>query len=517
MTSSPPLPSRPAESMPDRCTMGVEGLDDILHGGLPKDRLYLIQGDPGVGKTTMAMQFLMAGAARGEKGLYITLSETREEIDIVANSHGWNLDNIEFYELSAIEAQIRNDSTSTFFHPSEVELSKMTDALIAEVTKLNPSRVVFDSLSEMRMLAETPLRYRRQILQLKQFFAGRKCTVLLLDDRSSGPGDLQVESIAHGVLAFQRTTPDYGISRRQMSVVKIRGSQFREGYHDFILRKGGMEIFPRLVAGDHHADFDRENFPSGIPRLDSLLGGGLGRGTTNMFMGPPGTGKSTMAVKFAVTAAERGEKARLFVFDETIGTLMDRAFHLGMDLEPHIASGMITIDQVDPAEISPGEMAHRIRKAVEHGARMIVLDSINGYLNTMPVERDLTLQLHELLAYLNQLGVVSIMILAQQGLVGMMQSTVDLTYLADTVVLMRYFEARGEVKQAISVIKKRNGNHERTIREVTVGKDGIILGEPLRELQGVLSGVPSFMHAGHEHEAAEPANLAVPCPPVTQA
>ncbi len=494
-------------------TTGIEGLDNILHGGLPKDRLYLIQGDPGVGKTTMAMQFLMAGAAAGEKGLYITLSETREEIDMVAQSHGWDLDKIDFFELSSIEEQIRQDSTSTFFHPSEVELSRMTDALIAQVTKLNPARVVFDSLSEMRMLAETPLRYRRQILQLKQFFAGRKCTVLLLDDRSSGPGDLQVESIAHGVIAFQRTTPEYGVSRRQMSVVKIRGSQFRDGYHDFILRKGGMVIFPRLVAGDHHRDFARDNFPSGIPRLDSLLGGGLGRGTSTMFMGPPGTGKSTMAVKFAITAAERGEKVQMFIFDETIGTLLHRARHLGMDLEPHIASGMITIDQIDPAEISPGEMAHRIRKGVDKDARMIVLDSINGYLNTMPVERDLTLQLHELLAYLNQLGVVTIMILAQQGLVGMMQSTVDLTYLADTVVLMRYFEARGEVKQAISIIKKRNGDHERTIREISVGIQGIVLGEPLRDLQGVLSGVPSFMHTDHE---PEPANLSVKCPPISQ-
>jgi len=481
--------------------MGVEGLDNILHGGLPRNRLYLIQGDPGVGKTTMAMQFLMAGAAKGEKGLYITLSETKEEIDMVAKSHGWNLENIELYELSSIEQQIRHDSESTFFHPSEVELSQTTDALIAQVTKLNPSRVVFDSLSEMRMLAETPLRYRRQILQLKQFFAGRNCTVLLLDDRSSGPGDLQVESIAHGVLAFQRTTPEYGISRRQMNVVKIRGSLFRDGYHDFILRKGGMEIFPRLVAGDHHRKFVRENFPSGIPHLDSLLGGGLGRGTTTMLMGPPGTGKSTMAVKFALTAAERGEKVLLFIFDETIGTLMDRARHLGMDLEPHVTSGMVVIDQVDPAEISPGEMTSRIRHGVEQqGARMIVLDSINGYLNTMPVERDLTLQLHELLAYLNQQGVVSIMILAQQGLIGVMQSTVDLTYLADTVVLMRYFEARAEVKQAISVIKKRNSNHERAIREITVGKDGIVLGEPLRDLQGVLSGVPSFMQPRQEGE-----------------
>lgn len=479
--------------------MGVEGLDNLLHGGLPKNRLYLIQGDPGVGKTTMAMQFLMAGAAQGERGLYITLSETKEEIDVVANSHDWNLDGIQFYELSSIEAQIRTDSESTFFHPSEVELSKTTEALIAEVSRLNPARVVFDSLSEMRMLAETPLRYRRQILRLKQFFAGKKCTVLLLDDRTSGPVDLQVESIAHGVISFQRTTPDYGVARRQMHVVKIRGSKFREGNHDLTLRKGGMVVFPRLVAGEHHCDFERENFPSGIERLDALLGGGLGRGTSTMFMGPPGTGKSTLAVRFVLSAALRGEKSLMFVFDETVGTLMHRAENLGMDLRPHVASGLIVINQVDPAEISPGEMAHRIGLAVDQNrTRMIVMDSINGYLNAMPTERDLALQLHELLAYLNQQGVVTIMVLAQQGLVGSMQSAVDLTYLADTVVLMRYFEARGEVKQALSVIKKRNGDHERTIREVSVGQSGLKLGEPLREMQGVLTGVPSFLNAPNQ-------------------
>jgi len=478
----------------DRCNMGVEGLDNILHGGLPRNRLYLIQGDPGVGKTTMAMQFLMAGTAQGEQGLYITLSETNEEIDVVAKSHGWDLGGIELYDLSTIESQIRDETESTFFHPSEIELNKTTEALIAQVSRLNPSRVVFDSLSELRMLAESPLRYRRQILRLKQFFAGKNCTVLLLDDRTTGPGDLQVESIAHGVITFQHTTPDYGISRRQMHVQKIRGSKFREGNHDVTLRKGGMTVFPRLVAGDHLRTFVREDFPSGISRLDSLLGGGLGRGTSTMFMGPPGTGKSTLAVRFALTAAERGEKVLLFIFDETVGTLMDRAQKLAMDLQPHVASGLIVIAQIDPAEISPGEMAHRIWQAVEqHEARMIILDSINGYLHTMRAERDLALQLHELLAYLNQQGIVTIMVLAQQGLIGTMQSTVDLTYLADTVVLMRFFETRGQVRQALSVIKKRNGNHERTIREVSVGNEGLILGEPLRELQGVLSGVPSFI------------------------
>ncbi len=478
--------------------MGVSGLDDILAGGLPRNRLYLIQGDPGVGKTTLALQFLLEGVRLGETTLYITLSESKEEIVHVAESHGWDLTAVHLYELSTIEEKIRRGMDSTFFHPAEVELTRTTEALIAEVERLDPSRVVFDSLSEMRMLAETPLRYRRQILQLKQFFAGRKTTVLMLDDRTSGKGDLQVESIAHGVIAMNRMTPAYGVSRRQLNVVKVRGSHFREGHHDFILRKGGMVVFPRLIAGEHHREFARENFPSGISGLDALLGGGLGRGTSTMLMGPPGTGKSTVAAKFALAAAERGEKSLMFIFDETIGTLVHRSAALGMELVPHMESGLITIAQIDPAEISPGELAHAIRHAVdEGGARMIVIDSINGYLNAMPQERDLTLQLHELLAYLNQQGVITLMVLAQQGLIGMMQSAVDLTYLADAVVLMRFYELQGEVKQAVSVMKKRSGGHERTIREIGMNETGIWVGEPLRSLHGVLTGVPNFVSRNH--------------------
>jgi circadian clock protein KaiC len=478
----------------DRCSMGVPGLDAVLGGGLPARRLYLIQGDPGVGKTTLAMQFLMEGARRGEPGLYVTLSETKEEIEVVAQSHGWDLTSIHLYELSTIEEQIRGDSESTFFHPSEVELNRTIGALLAEVERVKPVRVVFDSLSEMRMLADTPLRYRRQILQLKQFFAGRNSTVLFLDDRTSGMHDLQVESIAHGVLCLSSESPEYGVARRQLSVLKIRGSEFREGNHDLILRRGGLVVFPRLVAGEHHREFAREDFPSGIGELDALLGGGLGRGTSSMFMGPPGTGKSTLALRFAVSAADRGEKALLFIFDETTGTLKNRAVQLGMNMEEYVRDGLIGIQQVDPAEISPGELVHRIRQAVvEDEVRMVVIDSINGYLNAMPAERYLTLQLHELLSFLDQQGVITIMVLAQQGLVGPMQSIVDLTYLSDTVVLSRYYESRGEVKKALSVIKKRSGNHERTIREMRIGKNGISLGEPLRDLQGVLTGVPRFV------------------------
>ncbi len=482
-----------------RCTMGIEGLDEVLGGGLPHNRMYLLQGDPGVGKTTMALQFLLEGVRLGEKGLYITLSETKEELEVVAESHGWELNKIHLFELSAIEEKLAGETDNTFFHPSEVELNRTTTVLLDEVERIKPVRIVFDSLSEMRMLAETPLRYRRQILQMKQFFAGRKCTVLLLDDRSSGAKDLQIESIAHGVLGLQIVSPEYGVSRRQLNVKKIRGVKFREGNHDVILRKGGVVVFPRLIAAEHHTTFARECFPSGISELDALLGGGLDRGTSSMFMGPPGTGKSTLATQFAFAAAQRGEKVLLFIFDETIGTLLTRSRQLGINIEPAIQEGLIEIRQIDAAEISPGELAYDIRCAVDAGQmRMVIIDSINGYLNAMPEERYLSLQLHELLAYLNQQGIITIMVLAQQGLIGTMHSAVDLTYLADTVILWRYFEARGSLRQALSVVKKRSGNHERTIREIKVDKGGIHVGSPLKDFQGVLTGVPSF-HKAADH------------------
>ncbi len=484
----------PPHAPPTLCRTGVPGLDEILGGGLPAHRLYLLKGDPGVGKTTLALQFLLEGVGRGETGLYITLSETKEEMDLVARSHGWSLDGLHLFELADKESQLHGATENTFFHPSEVELNRTTKTLLDEVVRINPARVVFDSLSEMRMLADTPLRYRRQILQLKQFLAGRKCTVLFLDDCTSGSDDLQVESIAHGVISLTLTSPDYGSARRRLIVHKIRGQKFCDGYHDVVLREGGLVVFPRLVAAAHRAPVEAECFATGIQELDKLLGGGIDRGTSTMLMGPPGTGKSTLVLKFVHTAATRGEKVLLLVFDETSDTLLRRARHLGMPLDDFVANGLVDLRHIDPAEISPGELGDSIRRGVlDHGVRMVVLDSINGYINAMPAERHLTLQLHELLSFLNQQSVITLMVLAQQGLVGVMSSDVDLTYLADSVVLLRYFEVGGAVRQAISIIKKRSGNHERTIREIFVDAQGIRVGPPLDNFHGVLTGVPSVV------------------------
>lgn len=480
-----------------RCPTGISGLDQVLGGGLPLYRLYLVQGQPGVGKSTLALQFLLEGARRGETVLYITLSETRDEIESVAESHGWDLQKITLFEMSSKNAHLQNEAETTFFHPSEVELNRTTKVLLDEITRCNPARVVFDSLSEMRMLADTALRYRRQILQLKQALAGRKCTVLFLDDLTSAPGDLHVESIVHGVLTITCSAPGFGSSRRQLHVQKLRGVKFCEGLHDLVMLTGGLTVFPRLIAAEHPTTGRSESFASGIAGLDALLGGGIDRGTSTMFMGPPGTGKSTLTLKFAHAAAQRGEKVMLFIFDEITDTLISRARNLGMDLDKHVNDGLVIIRQIDPAEIAPGELAHHIRHAVLHeNVRVVVIDSINGYMNAMPEERHLNLQLHELLSFLNQQGVITIMVLAQQGLVGQMQSGVDLTYLADTVLILRYFEAQGAVKQAISVIKKRTGNHERTIREFRVHAGGIEVGAPLVNMHGVLTGVPTFENTG---------------------
>jgi circadian clock protein KaiC len=426
--------------------------------------------------------------------LYVTLSETSEELAAAAASHGWSLDGITLRELVASEESLRPDDQYTMFHPSEMELSETTRTILADVDRIKPQRVVFDSLSELRLLAGNPLRYRRQILALKQFFVGRSCTVLFLDDLTSKDVDLQVQSIAHGVVRLEQLNPEYGAERRRLLVSKYRGVRFRGGYHDFLIRRGGLEVFPRLVAGDHPHRSVMEKLPSGNAELDGLLGGGIELGTSTLIVGAAGTGKSSLAAQFVAAAAGRGQNAALFLFDESLPTLLSRSAGLGIDLERHVESGVVTVQQVDPAELSPGEFAHAIRRAVEReNARVVVIDSLNGYLNAMPEERFLVIQLHELLSFLGRAGVATLLISAHQGLVGgQMISPVDATYLADAVVLLRYFEIRGEIRQAISVVKKRGSAHERTIREFRLEPGRISVGEPLRDFRGVMTGVPIY-------------------------
>jgi len=483
----------------ERCVSGVEGLDDILGGGLSRDCFYLIQGDPGSGKTTLALQFLLEGLERGESAFYVTLSETRGELLKVAKSHGWSLDQIPLMELSAIERLLRPEAQTTVFRPSEMELNQISKLLIDEAEKTRPRRVVFDSLSEFRLIAETPLRYRRELLNLKQHFARFKSTVLLLDDKSGAGVDQHILSLSHGVVEMEQLSPDYGVSRRRLRVLKLRGIKFREGYHDYLIETGGLRVFPRLIAAEHHTKFRRQPVSSGIEELDKLFGGGLDRGTTTLIIGTAGTGKSTLALQYLSSMAKRGDTGIIFAFDETRAIMLARATSMGIDLEKHIQSDVITIQQVDPAEISPGEFAARIVRRVQAGCKLVVIDSLNGYLNAMPGEKYLNNQLHELSSYLNQQGVVTILILAQHGLVAAAEAPVDLSYLSDMVVHLRFFEAAGEVKQSIAVIKKRSGGHEKSIREFKLESDmGIRLGPPLKHFQGVLTGVPVFHGAAAE-------------------
>lgn len=496
MTANSDSNQNSAKANESRCSSGVEGLDDILAGGLPRNCFYLVQGDPGSGKTTLALQFLLEGVRRGEKVFYITLSETKAELLMVARSHGWSLENIPLLEISAIETLLRPEAQTTVFHPSEVELTKVTQLLLAETREARPARIVFDSLSEFRLMAETQLRYRRQLMNLKQEFAKLQSTVLLLDDKMRGhdvQADPHVLSLTHGVIEMEQLAPDYGTSRRRLRVLKMRGVKFREGYHDYAIVTGGLRIFPRLIAAEHHMPFVHDAVSSGIDELDKLLGGGLDRGTTTLMLGPSGTGKSTLAMQFAVQMAARNERGMIFTFDESLGIMFGRAKALGIDLEKHVQSGVVTAQQVDPAELSPGEFAVRVRQGVEAGAKLVVIDSLNGYLNAMPGEKYLNNQLHELSSYLNQQGVVTILVLAQHGLLVEAESPVDLSYLTDTVAHLRYFEVAGEVKQALAIVKKRSGRHEKTIREFKLESgQGIRVGEPLKEFHGVLTGAPVF-------------------------
>ena len=484
-----------SEASPRRISTGVAGLDDVVAGGLEPGRVYLVEGTPGTGKTALSLQFLMAGRDLGETVLYVTLSESEQELRAVAASHGWDLTGVEIFEL-VNEVGLDPELEQTVLHPSELELGETTRDVMARVQDLRPARVVFDSLSEMRLLAQSPLRYRRQVLALKHFFTQRGCTVFLLDDRTGSETDLQLHSIAHGVVTLEQVALEYGAERRRLRVVKLRGSRFRGGYHDFIIKQGGIEVYPRLVASEHRAEFAAQASSTGAPGLDAMLGGGLVPGTNTLLIGPSGAGKTTTAVCAVLAALRRGERAAYFLFDEGLRTLLVRTASLGMDLASYLDSGALTVRQIDPAELSPGEFAGLIRSAVEEGGvHVVVIDSLNAYLQSMPGEQHLILQMHELLSYLNQRGVITLMVLGQHGLIGETRTDLDLSYLADAVLLLRYFEGDGEVRKAVSVVKTRTAAHERTIREFWLDKGGVHVGEPLRGFRGVLSESPTWTEA----------------------
>jgi circadian clock protein KaiC len=476
-----------------RISIGNLGLDDILGGGVDPERMYLFEGQPGSGKTTLALEFLLEGVRRGEPTLYITLSETERELRVVAKRHGWSLKGITVFELIPPEVSLDPSQELTVLNPADMELSETTQMIFDRVEKLAPARIVVDSLSELRLLAQSPLRYRRQILALKHFFSGRKSTVILLDDLSSQQNDLQLHSIAHGVVLLEQLAIDYGAQRRRLRIVKMRGIEFKGGFHDFTIARGGLRIYPRLVAADHHRDFDADIVLSGNAELDVLLGGGLERGTNALLIGAAGVGKSSLALTYAIAAAGRGDRSVIFAFDEGRGTMTARAKTLGLPLEEALDKGLIDVRQIDPAEMAPGEFADAVRRSVEGGnAKVVIIDSLNGYLNAMPDERFLILQMHELLSYLAQRGVLTILILAQHGLVGPMDTPLDISYLADGVLMLRYFEFDGSVRRALSVVKKRSGNHEHTIREFKLSNQGITVGPPLKGFRGIFGGTPVY-------------------------
>jgi circadian clock protein KaiC len=487
------------QNLPRRIGTGVSGLDDILSGGFPAGQMYLIEGDPGTGKTTFAMQFILAGVSRGGKSLYITLSESRDELESSASSHGWNPKDIPIAEFVPSEAILNPEEQYTIFRPSEVELSDTIQKLTKLIDGVKPDRVVIDSLSELRLLAADPMRYRRQLLALKHFFAGRDCTVLLLDDRTAEGSDTQLQSIAHGVIRLEKMHRSYGVTRRQLEVVKLRGSAFREGFHDYSILHGGLCVYPRLVAQEHLDRFAGDRISSDLQSLDQMFGGGINRGSSSLLIGPSGCGKSTLAMVYALAAARRGERTIVYVFDEVLRTAQERLESIGMHVKAEISKGTLRMIQVDPATLSPGEFAAQIRADVdENDTRVVVIDSLNGYLTSMPGERDLNVHLHELVAYLNQKGVATFLIYTQHGLVGQMQTEVDISYLSDTVILLRYFEARGSLRKLVSVVKQRVGHHEATLREIKITPEGVQIGEPLTSFRGVITGVP---------ELEQPANV----------
>lgn len=473
---------------------GIPGLDSILGGGLTRDRLYLVEGEPGTGKTTAALHFLAEGVRQGESVVYITLAETAEELRDVAASHGWSMDGIYIHEVVPTENLLEPEHQYTMFHPSEVEMSTTTQLILSIIDERKPTRVVLDSLSELQLLADNSLRYRRQVLALKQYFSNRACTTMFLDDRTAFNGDLQVRSIAHGVIVLEQSTKDYGTERRRIRIAKFRGVAFRGGMHDYAIIHGGIVVYPRLIASDTRELKMQQQVSTGLIPLDNLLGGGLEQGSSTLVVGPPGTGKSSLSAQIVSAALKRGEKAAMFLFEESQNKLLNRADSFDMNLRFHLDSGALSIMQIDPAELSPGEFSHAVCQAGLKGAKVIVIDSLNGYLNAMPDERFLTTHLHELLTFLGQLNVVTILVGVQHGMLGgNLAASVDASYLADNVIMLRYFEDAAEVRQAISIFKKRASAHERTIRELSITDKGITIGPVLRGFHGILTGVPTYI------------------------
>lgn len=494
--TSPPVMPDPALPAPDDAApvpTGVPGLDSILAGGFAGNRAHLVEGRPGSGKTTLALQFLLDGVRLGERCLYITLSESRRELISVASRHGWSLDGIEIFELVPPELSLDPRQQQSLVHSSDLELGETVRLAIAEIDRVKPQRVVFDSLSEIRLLSQGSLRYRRQVLALRSYLLIHDTTALLLDDLTAEQDDLNLHSLCHAVFRLEQLAPLYGGERRRLRVIKMRGTAFRGGFHDFVIRRGGLVVFPRLIAAEHGHAYEPGHLGSGNPGLDALLGGGLDRGTSTMLLGPSGVGKSSTALAYVTAALARGERGLILSFDEPVGILQRRAAGLGMDITEAMADGRLRVEQIDPAEVSPGELTTMVRDAVEReGVRLVLIDSLTGYQNAMPGEQYLLLQMHEILTYLNQQGVTTLLVLAQHGLVGQMSATVDLTYLSDTVVLFRFFEADGHLRRAVSVVKKRVGPHEDTIRELRIDGSGLRVGEPLAGFRGVLTGVPSY-------------------------
>jgi len=473
---------------------GISGLDDIMSGGFERDRVYLLEGTPGTGKTTAALNFLLDGARQGERTLYISLAETEDELRATARSHGWSLDGVAIFELVPPESLLDENQQQSLLYSSDLELGETTRAIFQAVEKFKAHRVVLDSLSEIRLLAQSSLRYRRQVLALKHYFAKHGATVLLLDDMTTDSQDKTVHSVAHGVVRLEELAPEYGAERRRVRVIKYRGRQFRGGFHDFTIKTGGIQVYPRLIAAEHRTSFDRSPVSSGNAEFDALLGGGVTRGSSALVLGPAGTGKSLFAISFALAAVARGEKAALFIFDEELGLLYHRLKMIGIDLEAMVEAGNLTVTQIDAAELSPGEFSSMVRACVdEEKIKTIVLDSLNGYQAAMPQENFLILHIHELLQYLNRQGATTFLTVAQHGLVGEMKAPVDVTYIADTVILLRYFETAGRVRRAVSVIKKRAGTHEKTIRDFDITSRGLEIGHPLEGFHGVLRGVPNFV------------------------